>query len=152
MNFGNTAIRMKVEDFLTVVEQNTGPVVSILHSVIHAYNPPLDLNTVTQMIQDGPTEELRRIGLPKYLGDVLIDGSQSRIGLYRSGPRDTRRFRTSIREGAARVQSDTLAEIEKEEMSALDSSAMEAPAYRVGASISGQDATVTACIEGIHSD
>jgi hypothetical protein len=79
MNFGNTAIRMKVEDFLTVVEQNTCPVASILHSVIHAYNPPLDLNTVTQMIKDGPTEELRRIGLPKYLGDVLIDGSQSKI-------------------------------------------------------------------------
>jgi hypothetical protein len=79
-------------------------------------------------------------------------GRRAGFGLYRFCPRNTRRFKTSIREGAARVQSDTLAEIEKEEMSALDSSAMEAPAYRVGAGVSGQGAIVTACIEGLHSD
>jgi hypothetical protein len=81
---GQINIRMELGDFFLITRKYSGQAESILYDLVHFYNPPLDLSTVTQMIIDGPTEEQWRTGLLKYLGDVLIDGSQSRIRIVQA--------------------------------------------------------------------
>ena len=72
-------ICMHLNDFFDQVRVHTGCVPEVLHQLVHAYKPPLEVSEVIQMVINGPTEEQQRIGLPKYLGEVLVDGSQYKI-------------------------------------------------------------------------
>jgi hypothetical protein len=77
----NIDVRVKLQSFMYQIfwiYRGENPA-SVLFQLVHAYNPPLEIHDVIKMLKDGPSESQQHIALPKYLGGVLIDGSQSRI-------------------------------------------------------------------------
>jgi hypothetical protein len=78
---GNIDVRVKLQPFLyqvLLLDRGADPP-SVLYQLVHAYNPTLKINEVIEMLKDGLSESQQHIMIPKYLGGVLIDGSQSRI-------------------------------------------------------------------------
>lgn len=51
----------------------------LLESVRHAYSPPLMMESLFDMLKQGPTEEQRYVGTVKYVGGVKMDGSARKV-------------------------------------------------------------------------
>jgi hypothetical protein len=52
---------------------------TLLDAIGSAFEPPLGIRAVARLIKDGPTEEQKYIGIPKYINGVKVDGSIARI-------------------------------------------------------------------------
>jgi hypothetical protein len=52
---------------------------TLLDALMNAFQPPKTLRGILHMIRDGPTEEQKPIGIPKYINGVKVDGTIVRV-------------------------------------------------------------------------
>lgn len=68
--------RVPIKRVCDVLAYNPAPVICSFTLLSTSQDPPLDRETMVDMVLKGPTEEHKFIGIPKVLGDVQVDGSE----------------------------------------------------------------------------
>lgn len=65
-----------IAKFMTKIMEGVLPYVL---GIRDAYDPPLEVDTILDMLRKGPQEEQESIGLPKVVGGMKVDGSTYRV-------------------------------------------------------------------------
>ncbi|KAF3040603.1 hypothetical protein E8E11_008070 [Didymella keratinophila] len=68
-------LRVPIYQVIAFLEEELKEVIPPLKAIMEAHDPPLSVEQAWALMMKGQTKEQRKIGVPRYIGGVKIDGS-----------------------------------------------------------------------------